>query len=92
MRSDLMIDIDPSIAGQLPKNRMLRILKLLWQKFKGQSIYTKWITLLLILFTVLVIVVFFSTFIIWKILYFVFAEIFFKTLEWYLMRNKDEYS
>lgn len=92
MRSDLMIDIDPSIAGQLPKNRMLRILKLLWQKFKGQSIYTKWITLLLILFTVLVIIVFFSTFIIWKILYFVFAEIFFKTLEWYLMRNKDEYS
>lgn len=83
-----MIDIDPNIAEQLPKNRMQRILKLLWQKFKHQSIFTKWITLLLILFTVLVIVVFFSTFLIWKLFYFLFARIFLNSLEWYLIRDQ----
>lgn len=80
-----MMDTDTTLNNELPKNRTLRILKLLWNKFVNQPIYTKWITLILLLFTVLVVSLFFSTFFLWKILTYVFSNIFLRLLEWYLM-------
>lgn len=72
-----------------PEQKLKRIVRLLWKRFLHQSILTKWITLLVLLFTIIVSIVFFSTYIIWRIFSFVVFKGFVNTLDWYLRVTDD---
>lgn len=72
-----------------PEQKLKRVVKLLWRRFLQQSILTKWITLVVLLLTLVISLVFFSTYIIWRIFSFVFFKGFVNTLDWYLRLTDD---
>lgn len=86
----ILMESETETESQLPKNKMLRVLKLLWEKFLEQPIYTKWITLLIMGLTLIIILVFFSTFVIWKICTILFVNVFLTIIDWYLMLGKKK--
>jgi hypothetical protein len=65
----------------------ITLLKMLWEKFKSQPIYYQAPTLLVILFTMVWILVFYSSFVIWKIFSLTMAKVFFVFVEWYVKKN-----
>lgn len=73
-----------------PGRKIVRVLKRLWKRFLVQSILTKWITLILMMITCAVGILFFSTFILWKIFSFVVFRVIINTLDWYLSATEDK--
>lgn len=67
-----------------PGKKIIRVLKRLWKRFLVQSILIKWITLILIILTLAVGILFFSTFILWKLFSFVIFQVIINGLDWYL--------
>jgi len=71
-------------ASDKPGQKIARVLKRLWKRFLVQSILVKWITLILIVLTCAVGILFFSTFLLWKLFSFVIFQIIINGLDWYL--------
>ncbi|MGD9591982.1 MAG: hypothetical protein AB7V32_05635 [Candidatus Berkiella sp.] len=66
------------------ESRALIILKGLWKKFWQQKPLHRLITFLVMLLTILWMVIFYSSFIIWQIFCFVMTKIVLWGLEWYV--------
>lgn len=70
-------------------NKSLPLLILLWKKFLTQPIRTKIITLAVIVITVITLVVFYTSFIMWQIFCFVLGNTVLRGVEWYLRKDAD---
>ncbi|MBS0290013.1 MAG: hypothetical protein JSS07_08290 [Proteobacteria bacterium] len=66
----------------------LQILKRLWKRFWEQSIVFKLITIVVILLTLLWMVIFYSSFLIWKIFSYIALKPMLYFIEWYLDKTE----
>ncbi len=66
------------------ENRALIILKGLWKKFWQQKPLNRLITVMVMLITILWMVIFYSSFILWQLFMFVMTKIILFGLEWYV--------
>lgn len=73
-------------APEQPYSRLVHVLKLLWKKFQTQTLGNKLITLFVIFITIAGIVVFYSSYIIWKIVCMLTSNVLLRALEWYLVK------
>ncbi|MBS0286381.1 MAG: hypothetical protein JSR17_03745 [Proteobacteria bacterium] len=74
------------------ESRAWTVLKLLWKKFWRQSFFGRLITVFLMLFTIVWMLIFYSSFIIWQIFCFVMTKVLLFLLEWYLKRGESNES
>ena len=72
------------------KLRAFKILKLLWKKFWRQKLLHRLITVFVMLLTLLWILIFYSSWIIWKIFGFVMIKVFLLFIEWYSKEEEKE--
>mgnify|MGYP003626401510 CR=1 FL=1 len=91
---DTDLELDAQAEKTAPSSKqgkkILRVLKRLWRRFLMQSILTKWITLILIVITIAVGVIFFSSVLLWKLFSFVIFKIIINALDWYLEVTEDK--
>ncbi len=67
-------------------SKAVNILKLLWKRFNRQTLANKFITLLVMMVTSLVLILFYSSFVMWQIFSFIIAKGILGALEWYLIK------
>lgn len=73
--------------GQQETHHAIVLLSILWTKFKSQPIYFQAPTLIVLLITLLWILVFYTSFVIWQIFTFIMSRVFLGFVEWYIRQN-----
>ncbi|MBN9286422.1 MAG: hypothetical protein BGO43_06945 [Gammaproteobacteria bacterium 39-13] len=68
--------------------RAVVVLKLLWKKFLKQRFSHQIITFVFIMIMLIWIIVFYSSFLIWKIFSFFMTKVVLRIVEWYLKREE----
>lgn len=84
-----MMQNDNVMPPKVADSRAVVVLKLLWKKFLKQKFLHQVITLLFIIITIVWIVVFYSSFLIWKIFSFLMTNVVLRIVEWYLKREEN---
>lgn len=75
--------------GQQETHHAILLLKILWAKFKSQPIYFQVPTLIVLLVTILWILIFYTSFVIWQIFMFIMSRVFLGFVEWYIRQNSE---
>ncbi len=82
-----MIDNPPNNPINNPASRGMVVLKLLWERFLKQHWRYKLITLLLLCIASAWMVIFYSTFLLWKLFTFLLTKPLLQLIEWYLKKT-----
>lgn len=82
-----MIDNSAGNSNNNPSSRGMTILKLLWDRFLKQHWRYKLITLLLLFLASAWMVVFYSTFLLWKLFTLILTKPLLQLIEWYLKKT-----
>lgn len=82
-----MIDTPSNNSTTNPSSRGLVILKLLWERFLKQHWRYKLITLLLLIIASAWMIVFYSSFLLWKLFTFILTKPLLQLIEWYLKKT-----